>query len=994
MEKRRILRLLLCLSLCLIWLLLYCQLASLSKLEAETILETAESTESIEALQSTASAFSPSATSSEALCVSSEAVSAAESAVASTEASAESQIIQGPVRNSGKFSDFSAKGFDPVEDPFSYGDHNEPAGWYPLHHTQQFLAGGDLLQDWVQNYQYAVPESVGTIPRFELADETLPDFDRGYHEFGDDITEVSGRLNTKKSLRLLPGDGDGSEKKFEVILDTLGDAVVSKSQVDLVLVIERSTRMTGTAETDNWAILKASLESFLTDLFAQGVDLRVGLVGFSQTEAELAMMKYRFMGQEEKKHPENYRYEDFFSNNPEIILNRDVFGKIKDTAVGAPTFLGIDGGLFLLGLPQAGREAAAKILCTITAGDPTYFPTLSYYQNPQNENEVLSIQESLALCDFDGTPSTLKFFRAKEELFSGDGMQASGENQEKARAFYTARQSQFAHVSWQAIRFPAGLEENTLSDLGAQGFFQGGSQETLTQALQQVRPVYQETIHQATLVEQFSPYVTFEQDSVETAALEVTEDGKLRVTPTNPEEMPVEISDEGTLSWSQLTLGRDTGVRQGVRLRYVVSVKEAYRDNRFYPVSQKTYLENGTGGRAYYAQPSIRDGPKEPEPMIPVSLRIISQVKESQEKIGGMQYGLYLTEEGGEAVYTSTLATEEGWSDFSEVLPGDYWLREVQVPKAFLEGGALQVTISETGEITGLPNTNHIIEKERKPIHLQFQQQVAGVPLSEGSYALQQASQQIPLVRDDSGNFQASLVLPGNYRLVELMPPLGYLPIALVDLGELIIAPLGEIIFSSGEVTVTEEATKRLVTLPTLKRQLKPYTLTIKQYNKENDALLSEAGFELYNSSPLDDPTVEPIAIGVKQADGSILFKEKDQPVLLQPGITYYLKETTPPEDYLPIQAVLSFQINETGEVIFDILGEQPLAETTSHFTLEADDLANHLEIELVRSPVGKLPKTGGRGKSTPWGAWSVLLIGLIGGLLLERWYQRVNQEV
>lgn len=993
MEKRRILRLLLCL----IWLLLYCQLASLSKLEAETILETAESTESTEsteALQSTASAFSPRVTSSEAPCVSNEAVSAAESAVASTEASAESQIIQGPVRNSGKFSDFSAKGFDPVEDPFSYGDHNEPAGWYPLHHTQQFLAGGDLLQDWVQNYQYAVPESVGTIPRFELADETLPDFDRGYHEFGANITEAGGRLNTKKSLRLLPGNGDGSEKKFEVILDTLGDAVVSESQVDLVLVIERSTRMIGTTGIDNWAVLKASLESFLTDLFAQGVDLRVGLVGFSQTEAELAMMKYRFMGQEEKKHPENYRYEDFFSNNLETILNRDVFGKIKDTAVGAPTFLGIDGGLFLLGLPQTGRETATKILCTITAGDPTYFSTSSYYQNPQNENALLSVQESLALCDFDGTPSTLKFFRAKEALFSGDGLQASGENQENARSFYNARQSQFAHVSWQAIQFPAGLEENTLSDLGAQGFFQGGSQETLTQALQQVRPVYQETIHQATLVEQFSPYVTFEQDSVETAALEVTEDGKLRVTPTNPEEMPVEISDEGTLSWSQLTLGRDTGVRQGVRLRYVVSVKEAYRDNRFYPVSQKTYLETGTGGRAYYAQPSIRDGPKEPEPMIPVSLRIISQVKESQEKIGGMQYGLYLTEEGGEAVYTSTLATEEGWSDFSEVLPGDYWLREVQVPKAFLEGGALQVTISETGEITGLPNTNHIIEKERKPIHLQFQQQVAGVPLSEGSFALQEVSQQIPLVRDDSGNFQVSLVLPGNYQLVELAPPSGYLPITSVDLGELTIAPSGEITFSSGEVSVTEEATKRLVTLPTLKRQLKPYTLTIKQRNKENDERISETGFELYNSSPLDDPTVEPIAVGVTKADGSILFKEKAQLVLLQPSITYYLKETTHPEDYLPIQAVLSFQINETGQAVFDTLGEQPPAETTSHFTLAADDLANHLEIELVRLPVRKLPATGGRGKSNLWGAWSVLLIGLIGGLLLECWYQRVNQEV
>lgn len=993
MEKRRILRLLLCL----IWLLLYCQLASLSKLEAETILETAESTESTEsteALQSTASAFSPRVTSSEAPCISSEGTSTAESAVASTEASAESQIIQGPVRNSGKFSDFSAKGFDPVEDPFSYGDHNELAGWYPLHHTQQFLAGGDLLQDCVQNYQYAVPESSGTVPRFELADEILPDFDRGYHEFGTNITEAGGRLNTKKSLRLLTGDGDGSEKKFEVILDTLGDAVVSKSQVDLVLVIERSTRMIGTTETDNWAVLKASLESFLTDLFAQGVDLRVGLVGFSQTEAELAMMKYRFMGQEEKKHPENYRYEDFFSNNLETILNRDVFGKIKDTAVGAPTFLGIDGGLFLLGLPQDGREEAAKILCTITAGDPTYFPTPSYYQNPQNENEVLSIQESLALCAFDGTPSTLKFFRAKEEHFSGDGMQGSGEGQENARSFYNARQSQFAHVSWQAIQFPAGLEENTLSDLGAQGFFQGGSQETLTQALQQVLPIYQETIHQATLVEQFSPYVTFERDSVESAVLEVTEDGKLRVTPTNSEEMPVEISDEGTLSWSQLTLGRTTGVRQGVRLRYVVSVKEAYRDNRFYPVSQKTYLENGTGGRAYYAQPSIRDGPKEPEPMIPVSVRIISQVKDSQEKIKGMQYGLYLTEEGGEAVYTSTLATEEGWSEFSEVLPGDYWLREVQVPKAFLTSRALQVAISETGEITGLPNTNHIIEKERKPIHLQFQQQVAGLPLSEGRFALQEASQKIPLVRDDSGNFQASLVLPGTYQLVELAPPLGYRLIAAEDLGELTVAPVGEIIFSSGEVSVTEEATKRLVTLPTLQRQLKPYTLTIKQYNKENDERISEAGFELYNSFPQDNPTVEPIAVEVKQADGSILFKEKDQSVLLNPGVTYYLKETTPPKDYLPMQAVLSFQINETGEMIFDTLGKQPLAERTSHFTLAADDLANHLEIALVRSPVGKLPKTGGRGKSTPWGAWSLIAIGLIGGLLLERWHQRVNQEV
>ena len=883
------------------------------------------------------------------------------------------------------------KTFDSDQDPFSYEEFSDPPGWYPTHHSQQVLEGGDRIFEQVQNYQYASFDPQSGVDRYELLDSGKSTFDRGYHEFGQNPHEEGGRLNTKKTVRPLPGEEDGSGQKFEVILDTIGDTLASSAQVDLVLVIERSTRMTGTAEEDTWSQLQAATKLFVEEVFASELDIRVGLVGFSEESsgtltAELGVAKYRSMRDEEKNNPENYRYDDFFADNPDAILKREILKIKPTTSSGAPTFLGVDAGLFLLGLSQAGREEATKVLCTITAGDGTYAPTMRYYQDSEQEGTLVSVKDSLKHCDFNGMTNTRKFFRCtQKEYFSGDGLASTVQDQVNAEQFYTSRQAQLTQVNWHTIQYPEEKAQATLATLGKTSFTQTTNQEELTNGLQKLVTLPQETVYQGNLTEHVSPYVTLSPGSVRVTTLQLTQAGILEVlaVPEEP-EWKLLVTDDSKISLSNLTLGKKAGLRQGVRVTYEVQVNEDYRNGRFYPVSQQTFLETRTSGRAYYAQPSIRDGTPDPQP---VSVSVFSRVKGSEDGIPGMRYGLFAQETGGEPLVISTISETTGQSYFPAVIPGVYWLREVQLPDAFLAGPPIEVTISNEGKLTGLAHDGNTIEKERKPLQVEFRQLVGEKLLSEGSFALAQGELQFPLVATSSGEFQIADLAPGKYSLVETATPIGFLPQENHGkIGLLEVSILGEVHFSTEGVTITSDTEKRKAILPALQRSLKEYHLSLWQTLEDNTATMEtfhETVWELYDQSPIINPLALALAQGKSDSQGQLTFLKNDQVFLLAPEKTYYAKEISSPKEVLPLKAVLSFRISQVGQVTLEV-AQGSMDKIKPCFIRKPAQSPNSLQLQIIRQPVQRLPDTGGSGSNSSWIPWILLMSGVAGCLVRE----------
>lgn len=873
-----------------------------------------------------------------------------------------------------------------VADPFFYQTFTEPTGRYPVHHTQQVLGGEALQQESVQNYHYGIPEENGNVPRYALPNSNVPDFARGYHEFGVTPTENGGRLNTKKIVRQLADDEAG--QRFEVILDTIGDAEPA-APLDLVLVLERSRRMTGDTSEHDWAQLQQAVEQFVKELFLQGLDVRVGLVGFSQEAegvltAELGVMKYRAMRDEDKSYPENYRYDDFFADNPETIVKREILKLPPGATTGAPTHLGVDAGLFLLSLPKTGRETATKMLCTITAGDPTYTPTLRYYQKSESGEEAASVRESLANCEFDGAASTRKFFRCKKpEYIAGDGQKATLEELEMAQRFFQLRQEQLAQPSWQAIQYLEGHPGDLLPTLGANKFSQAKNLEELTKALQNSLVLPKATVYQGTLVERFSPYVTLDQESVCIAPLAISETGELQVVPDFEEsaepERPLVLTAETEITLKNLTLGRRRDLRQGLRLSYEVSLKEAYRDGSFYPIGQESYLAMGDLIKAYYAQPSIRERTVLPEPR-EVDVFVTTLVKGSTQGIPEMQYGLFSGEADGEALALSTLADARGQVCFTGILPGTYWLRELRVPAAFLSGTPLCVTILENGAVTGLASSGNTIEKELKPLHVVLRQQVGENLLSAGAFTLVRGDERLPFLETGQGEFQVAGITPGQYLVTEVTPPLGYQPLVNQGVvGVLEVSALGEITFSQEGSSVSSDAEKRKVTLPVLQRRLKEYRVAIKQTlaGIEDEEVPFTTAFELYDQAPSEHSEVAPLAY----CDTQGMFTKDQEPVFLQPQTTYYLKESATSKDILPMREVLSFSITKSGDVILETAPSQ-VTKVSTHFTLATANLPNRLQIHLVRQGVQPLPDTGGQTENQSWIPWLFLSIGLVGCLI------------
>lgn len=698
-------------------------------------------------------------------------------------------------------------------DPFAYTPMGD--GKHPTHGTHTFLGGGAREDLFIKNYHYGVQASTEDIPQYLVTNSGFSEIDKGYHEYG---TTTTGQINTKKTVKYLEDKADGT-KVFEVIVDTIGDAIRPSPKVDIVLLIDKSGSMTTVTNAatgaTRWSDLKNAVNSFFSGVNIDEMDVNFSLVSFYSRTVDVINKKYDheafvgvWSGKKSVGQPafttDKFYYGDYFTKD---ILKLNASSILSDGAYlnsGTPTFLGVDSALHVL---SKARKDATKVLCTITDGFPTLYPIPSYYQESDLNTSLKKIYFSPAFGTIDDnrfyTGTALDSFNNQAD---GDGMKNYSEATNNFINFrfgpYTKDPSDPNDTDYRddykfySVGYHTDDSANSvLENLGRDGTFSVTNVDGLVDALNQSLYPYISTIGNGTLTDPMSKFVNLDTNSVSLTPLTVDEAGVLEVknSQTNGEVLGIKKEvNADSIILKNMNLGKTSIIkdnvlreyRNGVRLTYKVTLKPEYRNGNFYPANETTYLLNGNGQEYFYAVPSIRDGKLLADT---VDVELTKVVKGTTEGLVGAQFGLFTTDEtGGSARYESNLTTEDGKLKFSKVEPGVYWLREITTPQGYQSFTPVQVIIDAQGKVTGL-STFPNIENEWKPIQLEIlkQGETKEVPLGGAEFGLYDVNpdgdQASPIARGTSAEETGilsfdKLLSPGQtYYLKELKAPAGYL---------------------------------------------------------------------------------------------------------------------------------------------------------------------------------------------------------------------------
>lgn len=855
-------------------------------------------------------------------------------------------------------------------DPFAYTINDDHSS-FPTHSTQKFLGSGMAESEYIKNYDYSQESSSDLIDRYTVSNTEYSDFDKGYHEFGSGI-------HTKKSVKLLEED----PKKFQVTLDTIGDELQIKP-IDIVLILDRSANMQNQQNGQSyWEQLQVKAREFIEAMMNTGLDVQVGIVDFFVKDEEeptvnLTIMNHRPMREDLKGNIENYYHDDFFSNNVKRILDRNALTKDEPgMSLGTPVFLAIDAALCLLGRSEinSSRENATKIVCSITNGSPNLAPTSDYY----NKNgEVLSVMESLQKLPLSAELSSYKSIYIEDPSYLiGDGKASTEIEMEATQAFLELRKRQNPNVKWYSLGFHENIQPDALvASLGSEGCY--GIDELSRLVTSMEREGKSTTIQNADLCVPMSSFVTLHQGSVAVMPILINEENILLTDMqiSDFDYHPV-INDDGILL-ENISLGKVGQGRLGFRLTYEVSLKEAYRDGKFYPISELTYLINNRAGpdkeNYCYPIPSIRD-----QNLTTINLELKLQIKDTNNGVAGTQFGIF-HESQEEPLHESTISTAEGWFSFMDVKPGRYWLKEIKVSELFKPLEPLLIQVTDTGKIYVGEMPLLVIEKGLKPVRLKVENISGSKRLSGAQYLLCSKNSDFtaPLIEsiNDIGTHELTGIKADTYQLLETKPSLGFQR-ATGDgvLGVLEITPAGQISYQSELIQPVIKEEELVVLLPPIKNKLNSFFLTLLVQDEETLAL-SGAEFALYEQDPNSNLQASIYAKGISDNAGQVKFYTEGE-ILLQPGQIYYMKQVMAPWGYLKLSDTFKVMINEAGDVRL-YYGDESISEVQYQFSLKEEE-PNQLQLRIQQVLAKSLPKTGGAGKQSSYVGIAVvaLLIG------------------
>lgn len=689
-----------------------------------------------------------------------------------------------------------------ISDPFRYT--TDELGYYAEHGINQYL-GTNNTSEFLKNYHYGLQDSASGVAQYNLTTAPLS-FEQGYHEYG---SEASGRANLKKTIQ-----PTATANQFKVQLDMIGDAIRPIPKIDVVLVLDKSGSMNTATTSGNsrWQDLQVAVNQFADSMLNDvNRDVQIGIAAFGSSEqggrhpyGEIAAFDQRA----------NTNTFAGFTNNKTALMNHALLTEDIQTS-GTPTFLGVDAGLKLLTNASYGARADSyKVLITITDGEPTFSATNAYFNGTNSLDNSLSVLNATARSN----NSVLKMAALSPNLYSGDGSTVTNQPTINLTA---KRYAQFANLHRYAIGYHTGTTANAVVEaLGPDGTYTVSVIETLVTALRNILDQLMATISDASVTDPLSQFVDFVPGTLKAVNL-VLKNGVL-TSDTESVQQPT-MTSGGIVEMTALNLGLAESGRQGYRITYNVTLKEAYRNGLFYPANETTYLTNGNGTNMYFAIPSVRSDPK-----------LYQLVLEKRDEFGRPLAGaaFKLSTKTGATVGTA-ISNIQGQIIFStRIKMGDYVLTETQAPVGYesasqqpwtlsikdnheatltdKDGQAASLTVTEQSDHWQITtkDQNGILINQRKPFDLGILKRDALTQktLADAEFTLYTADMsavaKLVTSSDGQGQFKNSageiypLKAAQTYHIKETKAPTGYV----VSTGVLKV-----VLDQDGQATVTKD---------------------------------------------------------------------------------------------------------------------------------------------------------------------------------------------
>jgi 5-hydroxyisourate hydrolase-like protein (transthyretin family) len=536
-----------------------------------------------------------------------------------------------------------------------------------------------------------------------------------------------------------------------------------------------------------------------------------------------------------------------------------------------------------------------------------------------------------------------------------------------------------------AIGFYTGDTANdVLNALGVEGTYKADDTQALQNALDEILQIYTSQIVNGIITDPMSVAVAKKGSFTQSALL--LKSGNLTVLQAGDQNYPqyakdVKVEEDGErIVLSNVTLGRTDAGQEGLRITYLVELKNDYRNGDFYQTNDTTMLENFDGNYLHFAIPSVRDVPKK------TSLTVKKQWVDENNRFDTQQelvMELYSrktgTDDEWKLVNTETFAKGVTSHEFTDLIVAigttkmEYKVVEKIGNEVTNVYGYAMPTYGMQPITLSLTQPNQLtVKNELRYAQYEFTK-VAGdgkTPLKDVSFTITRKGSNEAMntvVSDQNGKVAFSSLPVGDYTVKEVVAPDGHqiadeFTIAVQDVG----------------------ADKDLLVESTLKghtlvNSLKPTELTVTKVDSITGNPLEGATFDLYQVA---EEKNELIGTATSTEEGIVKFTKG-----LTPG-DYKLVETGAPTGYMLMQGDFTFTITQLGKVMnFEYTGSDMDNAQTPTLHLTSGEALNQLSITAKNqaAPVVPLPLTGGTGLQIIL-IIGGLLIGIAGWLKLNDW--------